>query len=133
MRLQVSGVLLAFSAMIYGETVTSTDSRSWNGTVTQIQNGIVTLKASFPGGQTRTLQFGPSTLRSIEFNPNTYNPGAPPSINPGSGGVLSGMVYSRDKKGTNCSGIGYDAQKQMITCASGEPQPKQNVLRIIFH
>lgn len=132
LRLKVCAVVLACSAAVHAETVTSSDSRSWNGTIMQMQNGILSLQAKFPGGKTTTLQFGPSTLRSIEFNPNTYNPGAPPTINPGSGGVLSGTVYLRDKTGNKCSGIGYDAQKQTVTCSSGGSWPKQNVLRIIF-
>lgn len=131
LKLKVCAVVLACSAAAYAETVTSADSRSWNGTMMQIQNGIVSLKATFPGGKTATLQFGPSMLRSIEFNPNTYNPGAPPSINPGPGGALSGTVYLRDKTGTKCSGIAYDAQKQTVSCSGGS-WPKQNVLRIIL-
>jgi hypothetical protein len=38
-----------------------------------------------------TLQFGPTILRAIEFNPTTNNPGAPPNLPPASGGSLKEM------------------------------------------
>ena len=127
--LKICAVILACSTAAPAETITSRDSRSWNGQLVQLQNGVLTLAASFPGGKT-SLQFGPNTLRAIEFNPTAYNPGAAPKLAPVSGGPLSGTIYLReDKSGHQCANIAIDANK--VSCSAGS-WPRQNVLRIIF-
>jgi hypothetical protein len=126
--LKVCAVMLACSMAAKADTITSRDSRSWNGQLIHLQNGVLTLAANFPGGKA-SLQFGPNTLRAIEFNPTTYNPGAAPKLAPVSGGPVSGTIYLRDKSGHQCTNIAIDANT--VSCSAGS-WPRQNVLRIIF-
>ena len=121
--------ILTCSIVCSAETVTTRDSRSWNGKIVQIQGGVLTLNASFPGGKTATLRFGPKMLRGIEFNRTTFNPGAVPNLPAAGGGALSGTIYLRDKSGHKCANIAMDGQK--VTCSAGS-WPVQEALRIIF-
>jgi hypothetical protein len=125
--LKICAAILACSLAGEADSVTSRDSRSWNGKV-QLQNGVLTLAASFPGGPA-SLQFGPNTLRAIEFNPTTFNPGVAPKLAAVSGGSLSGTIYLRDKSRHQCTNIAIDANN--ITCSTGS-WPRQNALRIVF-
>lgn len=111
------------------DTITSRDSRSWNGNLLQLKNGVLTLAAHFPSGAPVSLQFGPNTLRSIEFNSTTFNPGAVPKLAPVNGGSVSGTIYLRDKSGHKCGNITIDAQN--VACSAGS-WPRSNVMRIIF-
>lgn len=122
-------VILACALGGNAETITSRDSRSWNGKIVQLQGGILTLNASFPGGKTATLKFGPKTLRGIEFNRTTFNPGAAPNLPAVGGGALSGTIYLRDKSGHKCGNIAMDGQK--LTCSAGS-WPIEGAMRIIF-
>jgi hypothetical protein len=124
----VCAAILACALGGSAETVTSRDSRSWNGKIVALQNGILTLSASFPGGQ-KSLQFGPTTLRAVEFNPTTFNPGVAPSLGAVTGGAVSGTIYLRDKSGHKCGNIAIDAAN--VTCSAGS-WPRSNTLRIIF-
>jgi hypothetical protein len=121
--------ILTCSMACSAETVTTRDSRSWNGKIVQIQGGVLTLNASFPGGQTATLKFGPKMLRAIELNRTTFNPGAVPNLPAVGGGVLSGTIYLRDRSGHKCANIAMDGQK--VTCSAGS-WPLQEAMRIIF-
>jgi hypothetical protein len=125
---RTSNVILLCSLVAEADTVTTRDSRSWNGHLVQIQSGILTLSAGFPGSQ-KSLQFGPRTLRAIEFNPTTYNPGVPPNPPRASGGSLSGTVYLRDKTGHRCENLTIDPQN--VKCSVGS-WPRQSVARILF-
>ena len=120
--------LLLFATAAGADTITSRDSRSWNGNLQQLQNGVLTLLASFPRGQV-SLQFGPNTLRAIEFNPTAYNPGVAPTLTKVTGGALSGTIYLRDKSGHKCDNITINAQT--VACSAGS-WPRANALRIIF-
>lgn len=125
---KVCAAILACAIALDADTVTSRDSRSWNGRIVQLQNGVLTLAATFPGGPA-SLQFGPATLRGIEFNPTVFNPGAAPQLEKVGGGAISGTIYLRDKSGHKCANIAIDAQN--VSCSAGS-WPRQNVLRIIF-
>jgi hypothetical protein len=126
--LKVCAVVLTCSMAAEADTITSRDSRSWNGQLVQLKNGILTLAANFPAGKT-SLQFGPNTLRGIEFNPTAYNPGAAPKLAPVNAGSLSGTIYLRDKSGHPCGNIAIDANN--VSCSAGS-WPRANVMRIIF-
>jgi hypothetical protein len=127
--IRILGAILACSLVSKADTVTSRDSRSWNGSVVEIRGGVLTLSAHFPSGAPVSLQFGPNTLRAIEFNPTTFNPGAAPKLTPVSGGALSGTIYLRDKSGHKCANITINAQT--VSCSAGS-WSQQNTLRIIF-
>ena len=127
--LRTCHVLLLCSLLAEADTITTRDSRSWNGAVQQIQNGVLTLSASFPGLK-KQLQFGPKILRAIEFNPTTFNPGAPPNPSPASGGALSGTVYLRDRSSHACDNLTIDGQN--VKCSGGS-WPRQNVMRILLN
>ncbi len=126
---KICAAILACAMALAADSVTSRDSRSWNGRIVQLQNGVLTLAATFPGGPA-SLQFGPATLRAIEFNPTVFNPGAAPQLGKVGGGMASGTIYLReDKSGHKCANIAIDAQN--VSCSAGS-WPRQNVMRIIF-
>jgi hypothetical protein len=128
-NIKLWAAILACSLACEADTVTSRDSRSWNGSVLQLKGGVLALSAHFPSGAPVSLQFGPNSLRAIEFNPTTFNPGAAPKLAGVSGGALTGTIYLRDKSGHKCGNITIDAQT--VACSAGS-WPRANTLRIIF-
>ena len=126
--LRICLALLVCSVAGEADTITSRDSRSWNGQLQQLENGVLTLLASFPRGQVK-LQFGPNTLRAIEFNPTAYNSGVAPTLSKVIGGGLSGTIYLRDKSGHKCGNITINAQT--VACSAGS-WPRPSAMRIIF-
>lgn len=126
--LRICLTLLLCSLGSQADTITSRDSRMWNGQLQQLQNGVLTLVASFPRGKV-SLQFGPNTLRTIEFNSTAYNPGVAPTLTKVTGGALSGTIYLRDKSGHKCDNITINAQT--VSCSAGS-WPRANALRIIL-
>jgi hypothetical protein len=143
----VSPRVLAIGALVLvpfavADTVTTKDSRSWNGQCV-IQNGVVTLTASFPKGS-QALQFGVGYLRALELNPIKFNPGDRPGNLPkATPSNLSGTIYPRNKteKESTCDQISIDPQK--VTCTAKENVQEKgkskektwnraDVIRIIF-
>jgi hypothetical protein len=125
--------LAAFAAQ--ADTVTTKDSRSWNGQAT-IENGIVTLKASFPKSQPM-LTFGADYVRALELNGTQFNPGTPPIPRLAKAGNLSGTIYLKGgaEKQVTCDNIQLDQAN--VTCTvAGKSKPgtwnHDNVIRIIF-
>ncbi len=127
--LRICNLILLCSLMAGADTVTTRDSRSWNGDLQTMQNGVLTLSASFPNS-TVSLVFGPTMLRAIEFNPTRFNPGTPPSLSAANGSPLNGTVYLTDKSGHRCQNIMIDSQN--VRCGDGTSWPRQNVMRILF-
>jgi hypothetical protein len=105
--LKVCLVALAV-AFARADTVTTVDSRTWNGSVTAINGGTVTLNATFPTGP-QTLTFGADYIRAIEFNKATYNPGSNPiNVLPKPNPVvktLSGIIYRQKMAALPCVDI----------------------------
>lgn len=126
---KIGVIALATLAAAKADTVTTTDSRSWNGTIT-IQGGVLELQAGFPGGKSVPLQFGADYIRAIEFNATTYNPGALPKLPQAKSGTLSGTAYTRDKKANMCRNI--TVVKTRVNC-DGTSLDRQNVLRILVN
>ncbi|HEY1755765.1 MAG TPA: hypothetical protein VGG72_10245 [Bryobacteraceae bacterium] len=108
------GLILAFVSLAQADTVTTKDSRTWNGKVTKIQGGVLTLSAQF-SGQTKLLNFGADSLRSIQFNTATYNPGAVPATPAPRSSSLRGTIYRGKKAGTSQGPLSCDD----ITAAAG--------------
>jgi len=127
---KIFGVILLCSLVAEADTVTTRDSRSWNGTIQTMQNGILTLSAAFPG-MTSQLPFGLTTLRAIEFNSTTFNPGSSPGLATPASASLSGTVYPKPpgSTGTPCKNIAIDLNN--VTCDKLS-WPRQNVVRILF-
>ncbi|HEY6344792.1 MAG TPA: hypothetical protein VIY49_25125 [Bryobacteraceae bacterium] len=128
--------LTAFAAQ--ADTVTTKDSRSWNGQAT-IDNGIVTLKASFPKNNQPLLRFAADNVRALELNGTQFNPGAPPSLPPPKPGNLSGTIYLKGgaEKQVTCDNIRLDQANLTCTGAEkGKSKPgtwnHDDVIRIIF-
>ena len=119
------GLILAITA--FGDTVTTRDARSCNGTVT-VDRGVVRLNARFPGGS-QTLQYGNGAVRAIEINSTTFNAGAAPKLPPPAPANLSVTVYLTDKTGHRCNNLSIQADG--VSCSAGS-WARQNVLRIIF-
>ena len=124
---EIGVIALATLAAAKADTVTTNDSRSWNGTIT-IQGGVLKLQASFPGGKAVPLQFGADYIRAIEFNATTYNPGVLPKLPRAKSGTLSGTAYTRDKKANVCRDITVD--KTRVNC-DGKSLDRQSVMRIL--
>jgi hypothetical protein len=117
-------VIVFLTLAAKADTITTRDSRTWNGTVTSLQGSLLVLQAGTPGSKAATpLSFGSNYVRAIEFNSTTYNPSAIPTPPQPAGGNFSGTVYTRDKKAHPCTNIGVN-QKQ-ITCG-GKPIPAGN-------
>lgn len=125
--------VIAFAALAAkADTVTTSDSRGWNGSVKTIQGGVLTLQARFSNGPA-SVRFGANYIRAIEFNKSTYNPGAAPNLPNPQGGTLSGTVYTKDKKAHTCANITSDSAN--VTCEGSKPHEvlsRQNVLRIMI-
>jgi hypothetical protein len=113
------------------DTVTTMDSRSWNGKVTSIQGGVLTLNATFPSGM-QPLPFGADYIRAIEFSTTTYNPGANPLklLPKPDGGQLRGTVYMRDKTQPHKCATDITVDPTHVNC-DGQSLDRQNVMRIL--
>ena len=129
--LKACGLVLLCLLVSRADTVTTRDSRSWNGTVKQVGGGVLTLSANFPGS-TIELRFGATALRSLEFNPTNYNPGAPPTLGAPSGSSINGTVYLKgDPNSHVCEGITIDSQT--VTCKEHLSWSRRSVSRIFFN
>ena len=128
-------VLITFAALAAkADTVTTRDSSSWNGTVIQIEGGVLQLKAAFPTG-TPTLNFGANYLRSVEFNTTTYNPGANPTklLPKANGKPFSGTVYMvKAQQPQNCTNITIFVGSGHLLC-DGQSLDLKNVIRLLIN
>jgi hypothetical protein len=137
--LKIGMIALAVS-LANADTITTMDSRTWNGTVGSIGNGVLTLNAVLPG-QSKTLNFGANYIRAIEFNTTTYNAGTvlpPPNTN---NSTLPGVIYlkqsadSKVKGPLRCDDISSVKGSGQVSCklASGDPQnvSTKDVVRIL--
>jgi hypothetical protein len=136
-RVRAACITFLAALAAQADTVTTKDSRSWNGQAS-IQGGVLTLNASFPKGK-QPLKFPANYVRALELNGTTFNPGAPPSLPRSNPGRLSGTVYSKDRteKEATCDDIRLDQAN--VTCMAaekGKSKPKtwnrDDVIRIIF-
>jgi hypothetical protein len=125
------GVIALAALTAEADTVTTRDSRSWNGNVTNTQGGILTLNATFPSGM-QTLLFGAAYIRAIEFNTTTYNPGANPLklLPKPDGGQLRGAVYMRNKTPPHKCAMDITIDGTHVNC-DGQSLDRQNVMRVL--
>jgi hypothetical protein len=125
------GVIALAALAAEADTVTTRDSRSWNGNVTNIQGGILTLNATFPSGVQKLL-FGAGYIRAIEFNRTTYNPGANPLklLQKPEGRQLRGTVYMRDKTRPHKCAMDITIDGTHVNC-DGQSLDRQNVMGIL--
>jgi hypothetical protein len=78
---------LFFAAMVFGDTVTTTDNLSVYGTIKNITLATITVEGVFQQG-TETYVIAREKVARIDLNSTTYNPGAPPKtlgLGPGDG------------------------------------------------
>jgi hypothetical protein len=81
-------MLLLVSPSAYGDSVTTTDNLSINGTIKGLTDTTINLEARFPSGIT-SYSIQRSKVVRIDFNFITYNSGAPPKtfgLGPSAGG-----------------------------------------------
>jgi hypothetical protein len=130
------GVIALAGLTAEADTVTTLDSRSWNGVVTSVQGGVLNLQADFPNNPKHPLQFGASYIRSIEFNPTTYNPGDIPTMpQQQKGGQLFWTIYLQPIRGQKpqeaptCQDISVDPET--VGC-DGTMYPRKRVVRILI-
>src|SRR5215468_1586367 len=99
-------LLLCVALTLRADTITTRDSRSWNGRAETAKGGGLTLTASFRSGA-QTLTFAADYVRAVEFNSATFNPGAPPASLPAAKTAkLAGTIYfrERNRKEAACGG-----------------------------
>ena len=130
------GLIVLTASLASADSITTVDSRTWNGTIANVQGGVVTLNAQFPG-QTRALTFGAEYIRSIQFSPTTYNRGAVPSPPKPKNSKLPGKIYLQKQAGksqppVSCQDIFFDGR--LISCAGvkGPGISKQDVVQILI-
>jgi hypothetical protein len=70
---------VAVTAALSADTITADDHRSLNGTVERLDADSLTLRAEFTK-ETKVLTLPRARLTEIEFNDETFNGGAPPSV-----------------------------------------------------
>ena len=92
------GLIVLTASLASADSVTTLDSRTWNGTIANIQGGVVTLNAQF-SGQTKPLYFGAEYIRSVQFSPATYNSGAFASPPRPKSPKLPGKIYFQKQAG----------------------------------
>jgi hypothetical protein len=137
-RLKI-GLIVLTATLASADSITTLDSRTWNGTITNIQGGVVTLNAQF-SGQTKPLNFGAEYIRSIQFSPTTYNPGAIQSPPNPKSSKLPGKIYLQKQAGKSrppfsCQDITFSGRT--ISCSgdvAGKPDlvQKQDVVQILI-
>lgn len=125
------GVIVLAALAAKADTITTMDLRVWYGNVIEIKDGVLSLQATFPKSGA-VLKFGAASIQTIEFNPIRYNPGAVPTLPKAIGGMLSGTVYTQDRKPHKCANITCDSRN--VNCEGQKPEtlPRQNVLRILI-
>jgi hypothetical protein len=130
MRIKLSLLALAVS-LAKADTITTRDSRTWNGNGTSMQSGKLTLSATFPNGSVQ-LTFGANSIRAIEFNSSAYNPGAQPggtlyAAQPKSP-KLPGTIYLQRKQAPlACDDIITTANQDYVSC-TGQSAAKKGAL-----
>lgn len=133
------GLIVLTASLASADSVTTVDSRTWNGTIASIQGGAVTLNAQF-SSQTRPLNFGAEYIRSIQFGPTTYNAGAVASPPKPKSSKLPGKIYFQKQAGKSraplsCQEITFNGRT--ISCSgnvAGKPDlvQKQEVVQILI-
>jgi hypothetical protein len=122
------------------DTITTTEGSSVNGTVLGLSNGIVKIKARFPS-KTKEIWVPLKNIQSIEFNSQTFNPGAPPEIQgfgPAGGqdaqqksAPAGEVVVLRGGERQPCNLVDIDADT--VHCGPHDTvYPRNKVLRIVF-
>lgn len=135
------GIMALAASLAHADTITTLDSRTWNGAVTRIQNGVVTLNATF-ANSSKTLSLGAGYIRAIEFNTTRYNAGAVVSVPGSKNSSLAGTIYlkqnteSKVKGPLHCDDISSASGSGQVSCrptGGGNPQSvyTKDVVRIL--
>ena len=121
------------------DTITTTDGSSVNGSVLGISNGVVKIQSRFPS-KTKEIWVSLKNIQSIEFNSQTFNPGAPPEIQgfgPANGQdaqkstPAEQVIVLRGGERQPCNLVGIDAGE--VHCGPHDtPYSRNKVLRIVF-
>jgi hypothetical protein len=117
-----------------------TDSLSIHGSLLEMSNGVLRIKARFPSGE-KEVWIPVKDVQSIEFNSLTFNAGAPPKIlgfGPPSGQNASqneppagDVIVLRGGMRQSCILVGIDAKR--VHCGPNDTGYKRNaVLRIVL-
>jgi len=122
------------------DTITTKDSLSINGSLTEMSNGVVKIKARFPSAK-KEVWIPVTDIQSIEFNLLTFNPGAPPKImgfgGPGNQVAPQGAPPARGvivlRGGTRQPCILAGIDEDLVHCSPKDAgYARGAVLRIVF-
>ena len=121
------------------DTITTTDGSSVNGSILEVSKNVVKIRSQFPSN-TREIWVPVQDIQSIEFNSQTFNPGAPPEIQgwgpptqesqaKAAGGGVTIVLRGGERKPCNLTAIDADA----VHCGFPDAvYPRSKVLRINF-
>jgi hypothetical protein len=121
------------------DTIITTDGSSVNGSILGVANGVVKIQSRFPS-KTKEIWVPLKNVQSIEFNSQTFNPGAPPEIQGfGPGGPQDSqksnrtgeVIVLRGGERQPCNLVDLDADA--VHCGPRDTfYPRSKVLRIVF-
>ncbi len=118
------------------DTITTTDGSSVNGSVLGISNGVVKIQSRFPS-KTKEIWVSLKNIQSVEFNSQTFNPGAPPEIQgfapdtQPKAARAGEVIVLRGGERQPCDLVDIDADT--VHCGPHDTTyPRNKVLRIVF-
>lgn len=122
------------------DTITTTDGSSVNGSILGIADGVVKIQSRFPS-KTKEIWIPLKEIQNIEFNSQTFNPGAPPQIqgfgpsgnqdNQQKSNSTGEVIVLRGGERKPCNLVDIDANA--VHCGPHDTvYPRNKVLRIVF-
>ena len=138
------GCIIVFALLGCGsarpDTITTKDNLSINGSLLEMSNGLLTIKARFSSKE-KEVRVPVNDIQSIEFNLLTSNPGAPPKIlgigPPADQNALQGeppfggVIVLRGGERQPCDLVSIDAER--VHCnPNDKTHDRSAILLIVF-
>jgi hypothetical protein len=122
------------------DTIITTDGSSVNGSILGVANDVVKIQSRFPS-KTKEIWVPLKDIQSLEFNSQTFNPGAPPKIQgfgPAStqdsqqkSNRTGEVIVLRGGERQPCNLVDIDADA--VHCGPHDTfYPRNKVLRVVF-
>jgi hypothetical protein len=122
------------------DTITITEGSSVNGSILGVANGVVKIQSRFPS-KTKEIWIPLKNIQNIEFNSQTFNPGAPPEIqgfgpagtqdNQPKSNRTGEVIVFRGGERQPCNLVDIDADA--VHCGPHDTvYPRNKVLRVVF-
>jgi hypothetical protein len=124
------------------DTITMKDNLSINGSLMEMSNGTLKIRARFPSSEDKEMWIPVNGIESIEFNLVTLNPGSPPKIvgfGPPIGqdrgqkeSLSGGVIVLRAGSRQSCALISIDAEQVHCGPKDDISYNRNTVLRIVL-